>query len=212
MPVSAAERCVFVHIPKTGGTSVEAALGLLGDWRFEDRERLYGRIRSPELAARPYLSRFLQHLTLDEIHEVLPESRDWFSFAFVRNPWDRVVSTWSNPDPHMVRAAHDLGLELRGHSLAGFLERTAQLEHAHLAPQHAYLTDAAGELAVEHLGRFETLAADFEAICSRLGVTAELPHRNASRHRPYREHYDAATRQAVEERYGEDIERFGYGF
>jgi hypothetical protein len=212
MPVSHEHRFVFVHIPKTGGTSVEAALGVHGDWRFEDRETLFGRIRSPDLVARGFPTRFLQHLTLPEIRSLLPDHEEYFSFAFVRNPWDRMVSTWSHPDGQLVRMAHNRNVELRGLPFEEFLARTADLEHVHLRPQHEFVLDEAGRPLVDFVGRFETIAADFREVCRRIGVERRLPHRNRSDRpvRDYRDAYTERTRQLVGERYRRDAEAFGY--
>lgn len=216
MPISKSERWIFVHVPKTAGTSVEAALGVQGDWRVEDRERMYGRIASPDVVAHGYRSKFLQHLTLPEIHEVVPQSQGWFSFAFVRNPWDRMVSVHSRPDPQMVWSARDRGIELEGLEFEEFLRRTADIDHAHLAPQADYLESEEGECLVDFVGRFEHLQRDFDEVCRRIGSSAKLPHENRSPGRPrgsdYRAHYTDRTREVVAERYRRDIEAFDYSF
>ena len=49
-------------------------------------------------------------------------------------------------------------------------------------------------------------------MAQRLGLSLALPHKNASQHAAYRELYDSHTRQAVAQRYGADIEQWGYVF
>jgi len=212
MPVSRALRCLFVHIPKTGGTSVEVALGMHGDWAVENRDSLFGTIRSADLVGRGYLSRFLQHLTLDEVRQLSPECGELFSFSFVRNPWDRMVSSYCNPDPDMLDGARASGVELTGLDFPEFVRRTEAVEHIHLLPQHRFVTDRQRGIAVNSLGRFETLEADFESLCRALQVEARLPHENASEHIHYREYHTDETRDAVARRYRQDIDLFDYRF
>jgi len=212
MPVSRALRCLFVHIPKTGGTSVEMALGMHGDWAVENRDSLFGAIRSADLAGRGYLSRFLQHLTLDEVRQLSPEYGELFSFSFVRNPWDRMVSTYCSPDPDMVQHARTAGVELTGLDFPEFVRRVDAVEHIHLLPQHRFVTDRQGRVAVDSLGRFETLAQDFESLRRTLQVDAALPHENASEHIHFREYHTGETRDAVARRYRQDIDLFDYRF
>jgi hypothetical protein len=214
MPVSHQLKLIFVHIPRTGGTSIESALGLLGDWRQEDLTSMYGMITSPDLKHRIRATAFLQHLTADEIGNLLPlEFHVYHRFAFVRNPWDRMVSIYARMDPHMQASAESAGLKLIGTSFNEFLERTGDFEHVHLAPQHRFVMDTTGQLVVDFLGRFEHLTADFAAICQRVGLQSSLPHRNASVRSDYRAYYnDDYARKTVERRYGDDIERFRYVF
>jgi chondroitin 4-sulfotransferase 11 len=213
MPVSHQLKCVFVHVPRTGGTSIESALGLWGDWRQENTSSLFGMITSPDLKRRLGTTPFLQHLTASELGSVLPrEFQRYYRFAFVRNPWDRLVSIRARMDQHMHAVAQSAGLQLGGTSFDQFLELTQNFEHVQLAPQHGFILDSAGDLAVDFLGRFERLATDFTAICARLGLQSALPHRNASKHGDYRPYYDCASRRVVERRYGDDIERFQYLF
>ena len=213
MPVSHALKCIFVHIPKTGGTSIESALGLLGDWRVEDTHSMYGIITSPDLKRGIRSTAFLQHLDAEQLRGLLPhEFRLYYRFAFIRNPWERMVSIYSRMDPHMQMSARSAGLQLDGTSFDEFLERTENFEHVHLTPQHTFVFGASGACLVDFLGRFERLTADFADICASLGLERALPHLNKSMHVDYRTYYNQASRRIIERRYGEDIERFGYMF
>jgi hypothetical protein len=75
-----------------------------------------------------------------------------------------------------------------------------------------WLTDATGEVIADFVGRYESLAADFRAVCQHLGIEATLPHENATAHAPYRDYYTPATRAVVERVYRRDLDLFGYDF
>ena len=214
MPVSHKLRCVFVHVPKTGGTSIETALGLFGPWQEENRETMFGLVRSPDLLARGLGSAFLQHLSMQELLDVhAPQAlAGYFSFGVVRNPWDRMVSVYRRTDPNLLERASAQGIELAGLAFGEFLERSAALSHAHLAEQSRFLCDASGRTLVDFVARFETLAEDFRKVCERLGAQATLPRLNTSQRDDYRAYYDERSRALVERRYRRDIERFGYAF
>lgn len=214
MPISHRWRCLFVHVPKTGGTSVEAALGMHGRWQDENRDELFGLIRSPDLLERGFTSAFLQHLTIQEMRGLLvqEEAASYFSFSFVRNPWDRMVSVYHRTDPHLREQARGLGIELTGIPFAEFLTRTSGIRHAHLMDQAEYVCDDSGHGLVDFVGRFETLARDFEAVCDRLQIEAALPRMNASTHGDYRGYYDDVSRRMVESRFRRDVDTFGYAF
>jgi hypothetical protein len=207
-----------VHIPKTAGTSVEAALGMHGD--------------KTEIGIRPYFNQRpdpehlyggnLQHMTAARLRLVLQDDarfERYFKFAVVRNPWDRLVSTCAWSDQKWVQ-----GVELSG---AEF-ERLVRELHAafraakdssrplvlpaHLEPQTAYVLDERRQPMLDYLARYENLAADWEHIRERLQVSTPLPVRMRSHHRPYREYYNDATRAMVGEIYAEDARAFGYDF
>ncbi len=62
-----------------------------------------------------------------------------------------------------------------------------------------------------YLGRYESLAFDFEKICDRLKIPrVELTHRNNGNLRDYRTYYDAETQEIVRDYYAEDFELLGY--
>jgi len=217
MPVSDEFRCLFVHIPKTGGTSIEEALRMRGARSREDRRLLYGPIRSWTIRSRRPGTRYLQHLTIRDIRKVAPEvvDRGYFAFTFVRNPWDRIVSVFNKPDGDLVRLARKKGIEIASLTFAEFVEQTQDLSHAHLRPQCDYVLGREGRPQVDFVGRFERLQEEFDAVCDRVGANTTLawhkrsPRRNGAH---YRDYYCARTREIVAQRYARDIERFDYVF
>jgi len=217
MPISHEHRCVFVHIPKTAGTSIEQALGMYGNWEVEDRHALFGLISSGILLDKGFLSSFLQHLTYPQILSLYQkgEIADYFSFSVVRNPWDRMVSAYSSLDTHLISTARAQGIDLERLTFAEFLEQSTIIKHIHLLPQHEFITDDSGRQLVDFIGRFETFTTDFALICDRLGVNSALPHANRSVTRKdfdYRQYYSRKSRRLIEEIYAMDIELFGYRF
>ena len=212
MPISRERKLLFVHIPKTGGSSIEKALGLLGDWRVEDRERLFGLIQSPILKRQAFLSNFLQHLSLRDIQLVLPEWNKYYRFAFVRNPWDKLVSIYSNTDFNLLTQAQAQGIELTGLEFPEFIRRIVEIQHIHLLPQYDFIYSENGKCLVNFIVRFEQMQEDFAQVCRLLKLDIQLPHLNTSVHAPYQDYYTEESKACVGERYQVDIETFNYHF
>ena len=110
MPISHDHKCLFIHIPRTGGTSFRKILGI--DKEDEDSipkalERINGKgllsmcNRNPELPSHK-VPRVLykEHLCMKHIYQLsLVDNKiysEYLKFAFVRNPWDRALSVYSN--------------------------------------------------------------------------------------------------------------------
>lgn len=192
-------RCIFVHIQKTGGSSIRQALRVA---QHEVDKHCFAR----ELRAR-----------YGEVYW-----RSYFKFAFVRNPWDRLVSWW-----HMIERNAATGRPMNGFhrfilsrasSFEEFLANCDEEYHDHdgskwiFRNQLDYISDAGG-ISVDFVGRFERLQADFAAICSRLALPPLLiPHLNRSGHIHYSHYYSDAASALVAARFAGDIEAFGYSF
>lgn len=214
MPISHEHECIFVHIPKTGGTSIEHMLSLFGDWRIEDRDRLFGLIQTPDLISRHWTTHFLQHLSISQISSLISSSvlKRYFSFSWVRNPWDRMVSIYTNKDPDMLNHGRQQGLFLEEMSFEEFVFATSNFTHVHLLDQTSFVTDTSGNIQVDFIGRFETFAADIVKLSSFIGIELTLPHKNISVHLPYKDYYNTATQQEISCRYARDIDLFSYTF
>lgn len=188
-------RCIFFHIPKTAGISVARAL-------FGDRGA--------------------GHLDVEEAKLLFGgwAFRRYFKFAFVRNPYDRLVSAYTylrsgaiggRMSPWIQR--HILPFPTFPEFVRDGLSRTAVATDLHFRPQHTFICDRRLRPQVDFLGRFERLEEDFSVVAERLGLPAELPRRNVSRRREdFRSYYDEATRDRARHFYRVDLELFGYEF
>jgi hypothetical protein len=196
-------RVIFVHIQKTGGTSIVRTLGHApgGEykhWFAKDLRDVYG-------------------------GDVWSEC---FSFAFVRNPWDRLVSWWSMIEAK--RGEYSRGGEVNAFyrfvlsNARNFEEFLKNCDQEILdrdgrkwifRNQLDYIVDDDGKILVDFVGKFENMAADFALVSARIfGDQRQLPNLNASAHQNYREYYTPALAQMVGERFKNDIEAFGFAF
>lgn len=207
MIISHAHRFVFVPIPKTGTHAVRQALREhLGP---EDIEQvgLFVNKRFPYegLAAVRH-----GHFSLADVRPYVgSEVADgYFSFAFVRNPFDRFVSYCA----FMTRQYGAFEADPRG-TMRKILFQLRPVDHVHFQPQHTLLCNAAGEVEVDFVGRVERMQEDYDAACARIGIpTRELERVNASRRGGYRDYYDQELIDGVAEFYRRDLELFDYRF
>lgn len=221
-------QCLFVHVPKTAGQSVEQffmdRLGL--DWDADREKVLLGDNDDPTRGTEK-----LAHLSASEYLDCGFIERDefdrLFKFSFVRNPFERIVSEYRYRNYFQHRSFRDFVLNKLPDP--GWDDK-----YRHVMPQYDMLHDADGRLLVEFVGRFENLQADFDAVCRGLGIEdSALPHRNPSNKksrnlkrrlrnalfrngendkRHYTEFYDDETLEAVKRLYRKDIDTFGYTF
>jgi len=207
---------LFVHIAKTGGTSIRAALNRYR-WRDPRYVPIWLASRMSALAGHRLGIKLARHARIIAAREVLPG--DFFcglyKFAFVRNPWDLQVSSYHHvrrERPDLIAACKNFSDFVHYKFAAG-----ARLPY-HLAitssPQLEYCVDMHGHMLLDFVGRFERLDADFTVVCARLGLPKlALPHRRQARSRTdYRSYYDAETAEIVARAYASDTAHFGYRF
>ncbi|MEL6772057.1 MAG: sulfotransferase family 2 domain-containing protein [Bacteroidota bacterium] len=178
---------VFIHINKTGGSSVEKALGA----RFE-------------------------HKTAQEKITMLGRNA-WdrkFTFCIVRNPWDRAVSLfhYRKMTDQTGLADTEMGFQTWLRQTLQDQDPAFYDKPRMFMPQRDWIADDNGQILVDYTMRFENLHRSFEEVARRLGKDVRLPHLKKSKRRDYRTYYDAATIDLVAEFYAVDLEAFGYTF
>ena len=140
----------------------------------------------------------------------------YLKFAFVRNPWDRLVSCWVNKVAtiHVEELFGFKGEELeRMRKFENFVEFVAGLDITR-CNNHIRLQCSLIDLnQVDYLGRQETFDKDFAAICNKLDIPADsIVPKNVIPRKHYREYYTDATRDRVAQIYRKDVQVFGYEF
>ncbi|MFM1891806.1 MAG: hypothetical protein RLZ44_883 [Pseudomonadota bacterium] len=208
---------LFVHIAKTGGTSVRAALQPLR-WRDPWYYPMWLCSKLSGLSGHRLGTKFPRHAKIVAAQEMLPEElfSGLFKFAFVRNPWDLQVSSYHHirrERPHLIGEPGDFASFLRRKLDPG---RPYQYHiDTSLQQQVDYLVDLQGKLLVDFIGHYEQLEDDFRTACARIGVSGiALPHRRkaSDRQRDFRSYYDADTAELVGRHFARDIEVLGYRF
>ncbi|MCX7567034.1 sulfotransferase family 2 domain-containing protein [Sulfitobacter sp. F26169L] len=205
---------LFVHAPKTGGTSMALALEaramkddiMLGDTpkAIKRRKRLKGVTAT---------GRLWKHATLADLEGLvnIDELDDLFVFTMVRNPWDRMVSYY-----HWLRGQHfdhPAVILAKQSTFAAFVAAPSIADSFSRAPAASYVTDSGGRERANLFIRLEHLAEDINPLQSHLGFDLDVPHVNQStRAADYRAAYTDTSREQVEMMCAEDIARFGYRF
>jgi len=181
------DRFVFIHINKTGGSSVEEALKIPRSHRT----------------------------ALEQIEKIGEET--WnkkLTFTIVRNPWDKVVSHYHFRVKTNQTRLRDKPIAFKEwvKRTYGRQDPSYYDSPKMFMPQIDWITDENDELLVDEILYFEDLDKEFNGIQKKLGMNAPLPHMKKSNHGHYRQYYDKETLEIVRNWFRRDIERFGFRF
>lgn len=208
---------MFVHIDKAAGSNIQHALRPFMKAKGRSKLRRLLGLLGP-LCRRGGLYRqleFSEHAPAERVRRLLPPEvyARLFKFAFVRNPWDRLVSRHA----YLLRKTeHSRNREVN--ELGGFdaylrweLDRTGR--RGGMRHQADYVLGPSGRLIVDFVGYFETLHEDFAEACRGARIPASLPPpKTHGPRKDYRSFYTDETRDLVACAYAKDIELFGYTF
>jgi hypothetical protein len=207
---------LFVHIAKTGGTSVRAALSPLR-WRDPMYWLMFPCHRLSHLTGHRTATKFPRHSKAIAAQEMLPRDvyAKLFKFAFVRNPWDLQVSSFHHirrERPHLMAHIKDFPDFIRWK-----LDPQRPYQYhvdTSIELQSDYVKDLHGKMIVDFIGRTERLQDDFDTVCDRIGIAHQtLPtKRKATDRDDYRKYYDSSTTELVAKHFKPDTDMFGYTF
>jgi hypothetical protein len=214
MLISDSHEFIFLRMRKVASTSMKLRLLPLCIPRPESRiAHLKSRVKL-EWDYHKYLPR--SHETIVSVQRRMPVDRfqRYFKFAFVRNPWDRLVSEYEFLLERPEHARHS-----RVKKLANF----EQFIHMQIPRKDAYqintLCNRKGEYLMDFVGKLENLQNDWETVCKRIGIDHEaLPRRNATEARAanagrrFQDYYDKSSRDLVARHWAREIEMFDYHF
>lgn len=184
-------KCIFVHCQKCAGESIEEAVFGRADNNY--RGCIFAGSPEKHFSASQYIVTYGQQIWTD-----------FFTFSFVRNPWDRVISWIKYRDKRFGRLD----------PLSP--EKIKQEVTSPLFSNNSYrnlLFNKKGDLLVKYVGRFENIENDFQFLSKKINIKYKnLPHLNKTSHEDYRRYFDEETVNLVHTIYRHDIEYFGYSF
>lgn len=198
---------IFLHINKTAGVSI--ATSLTGSSKSAvHRSALFYKNRYPK------------------------ESKEFFKFTVVRNPWAKEISDYyfhlSRPSSHVRKQNLNFEQYIDSYftpSYRFFLPAeetvTQESENWYWRRHQLDWISVNGKIWVDYILRFENLKNDFKSLCGKLNIpkrslihthkTAYTGKRKQNR-KAYTELYTDRSRKLVEQFYRKDIEYFGFTF
>ena len=205
-------QAVYIDIAKVASSSIKATLASV--------------LELEHIGGNPHDVEFPRPTTVDPAGERLYPNL--YSFTFVRNPWDRLVSCYRDKiggevqdftgfaDSGVAHCLTRFNVFKAGMSFQAFAHAVASIpdEEAdeHFRSQADYVTNSAGLVAIDFVGRFERLGDDFAKVARHIGLPAEisLPRLQAAPKRDFANYYTPETQTLVGRRYAQDIELFKY--
>jgi len=187
MIVNHRHKFIFYHVPKAAGSSVRTAIGDVA-----------GSCRPRGLGTR--------HSTPDEFLQSVGLISRWryrryFSFCFIRNPWERFGS------------AHNYNVKGGGPLPADVNDAAKMLADGVdiVVKRRSFIPQVKFTKGVSFVGRFENLDVDFGSVCKTIGQSLSLPRLNVSSETTsYLDTFTPRTIDIITRYYAEDIAAFGY--
>ena len=210
------KKIIFVHIPRSGGTSIEKNL-----WRSEFNQDFTFKMNDEKHLLQGFVDRYrnkyqsdgLQHLTLDNIKKIyLNESKNFFKFSFIRNPFSRVASAYCE----IMRYRKDLRDFLviyKDSSFKNFLRLIKKNHHTHWMPMNRFFSHK----SLDFIGKFESFSNDLDKLGKIIDIDFLKKNKSDSGSFSEKAHYldfynDKENIELVSEMYEEDLSRFDYNF
>jgi hypothetical protein len=166
-------KCIFIHIPRTAGSSIEQTLVGKDWWQIERKTK---------------------HLVASQAKKLYSEYwNDYFKFSFVRDPYSRMVSLathfWTYyrlpfkgvlTDQHINEYKNLFGTSILIEHDWRFYKREEVINEKHR--ENCVYGNILDE-PIDYIGKFETLEEDFNNISNILGVKGkELEKINNKQH------------------------------
>lgn len=201
--ISTKYKFIYIHIPRTGGNSIQAALEPYADDELRFRKSVGNVVNDDSLQGLDVFNMRLgfntpdhKHATINDYYSKLgDEIYSYYIFTSIRNPWDRVISQTAFLTPG--------GLSTSKLSISEFCFPNSMMSYLSIN----------GKILINDVIRFEYLTDDFSRICKKLNIACNhIEHKNQSIRSIYTDYYTPETRDAVQNRFVCDIEQFKYSF
>lgn len=214
--ISIKHNFLFIHIPKTGGNSIQTYLSEFSEDSLITKNFRRDGVRKFQVVNRKYGT--IKHSTINDYKKKIEKNifDSLFKFTVIRNPWDRMISFYFSPHKTVPEWNREKFRELISHkltlrdficteSLGDKINRTVKMS---IFPNRKSI-----DSEIDFILRFENLNNDFRELCSKLDIPYQnLPHINQSKRNHYSKYYDEELNDIIKSRFSEEIELGQYRF
>jgi len=212
MLISKKNNFIFVHIKKTAGTSITKSLS-----PYDDRS-IYLKILNTRILTRIKYSRGMNplphHAPAYKIKEYIgsEEYEKYFSFAFVRNPFDWQISNYFFIKQSRLHPRYN---EVKKLSFNEYLDWT--LTNNRIYSQSEFISDKSDKtkIIVDYVGKLENIDEDFDHILKEINLDPQMNLKftnKSKRNKNYKQYYDEYSIEFIKEHYKTDLDNFSYNF
>jgi hypothetical protein len=185
-------KSVFIHIPKTAGTSLVKSI--YGDVSAEGHRNI----------------EFYKNIFSNDFPH-------FFKFCFVRNPYDRLHSSYKFLQKGGMNKHDAKAFDIHLKKYADFedfvlngLTKELLKEIIHFIPQTHFICNDKGLVLVDFIGKFENLKQDIGKLEKELNLEIILPHLNSNKKEHYLSVYTDEMLEKVKEFYVDDFKILVY--
>ena len=209
-------KCIFIHVTKCAGSSIESAFGI--DLRKHDGQtsRLFGWDQHNEL--------YLQHATPQQLIDnnlITREQFDsYYKFIVIRNPWERIVSGYN----FVLRRKH---MRFSFDTFYNFLGKNGKFHKRmnessergflgyHLIPQKEYFFLDSVKIKYDLVIDFENIDHGFKTLINDLKLPSDffdVKQNIGKQKKHYSYYFNKRNKNLFENIFKEDIDFFNYEF
>ncbi|NOQ72994.1 MAG: hypothetical protein GQ574_13375 [Crocinitomix sp.] len=191
MIISHKLKIIFIHVQRTGGTTISNIL------------------RENSVASFDNHSQHSNTRTFDPAF--LEKYKDYYTFGFTRNPWTRMLSWYSlvyfNDQKSLPEERKRFEKFLELDSAADF---TKQFFHYNALD---YFSTEKSELIADEIFHYENIESEIGVLLNQFNLTIkEIPVTNETSKKNYKEFYTDKSRSLIAEKCKKDIAYFNYVF
>ncbi len=206
MLLSSKEKLIFIHIPKTAGTSIKLALKPYETKKpsdFTQDQRLLQFINERPDRLKEQGMVFPNHMGIWDINKRMTlDLNQYTTFTIIRNPWARFLSLYKHYQRDPMHPYYKQANEYDLNGFAKFLiNKQSSSPHVDSLPQINYLIDNSGQVKMNYLLKFEMLEQALDVLCKELGLKPiKLSKINASpQSHDYLKEYNTETWNLISE-------------
>lgn len=196
--ISDSKKFIFIHIPKTGGTSINSALKSFCEYPPEF---------SPGVHNIDIPVNYRKHTKISEMTNI--DFDQYFKFCTLRNPWDRILSLYFHRIQRVINCIDKNEKDFNSWMKNIFFRR--DYSEIYWFNQLDYIS-VDGKNKMDFMIRFDKINHDWIDVCTKLNIKVELPHLYNTTHKSYHDYYNNESIDIINQLYHRDIETFQFSY